>query len=165
MEMCSNKYKQGLKIKHLQNNAALCHRRNIIFKTNTNQINSLWKSDEPTTVPDCRVRTKIFKTTSSGTNNIPKYFNTTSPSFLQVKLNARAKRAKRAQQTVVMRQRRKPTRSGGKILGSFSKDDGDGNENVHKSNRLNSQINNSTRALNSLVHIFAVTARQGRKIS
>ena len=51
-------------------------------------------------------------------------------------------------------------------IGSFSNDDGDGNENVkNKNNRLNNQNNNSARALHFLVHFFAVTARLGREIS
>ena len=51
-------------------------------------------------------------------------------------------------------------------IGSFSNDDGDGNENVIKANyRLNNQNNNSARALQFLVHFFAVTARLGHEIS
>ena len=54
------------------------------------------------------------------------------------------------------------------VIGSFSNDDGDGNENVknkQKDNRLNKQNSNSARALHFLVHFVAVTARLGREIS
>ena len=47
-------------------------------------------------------------------------------------------------------------------IGSVSNDDGEGNENVKKTNRRNNQNNISVRALHFLVHFFAVTARLGR---
>ena len=63
-----------------------------------------------------------------------------------------------------------PIRSGllsfsSSLLGSFSNEEGDGNENLKKSTRPNNQNNNSTRASHFLKHFFAVTARLGREIS
>ena len=46
---------------------------------------------------------------------------------------------------------------------SFSNDDGDGNENVKKSNRFIEQNNNYARASRFFVHFFAVTARLRRE--
>ena len=48
-------------------------------------------------------------------------------------------------------------------VGSFSNDDGDGNENVKKSNRFIEQNNKFARASRFFVHFFAVTARLRRE--
>ena len=50
------------------------------------------------------------------------------------------------------------------IIGSFSNDDDDGNGNENVNDTLNNQNNNFSRALQVLVHFFAVTARLGREM-
>ena len=49
------------------------------------------------------------------------------------------------------------------ILGSFSNDDGDGNQAVKKSNRFITQHNNFARASRFFVHFFTVLARLRRE--
>ena len=49
------------------------------------------------------------------------------------------------------------------LIGSFSNDDGDGNENNGKAIGLDKQNNNSTRASRFFVHFFAVPTRKWRE--
>ena len=49
------------------------------------------------------------------------------------------------------------------VAGSFSNDDGDGNQDVKKSNRFITQNNNFARASRFFVHFFTVLARLRRE--
>ena len=49
------------------------------------------------------------------------------------------------------------------VAGSFSNDDGDGNQDVKKSNRFITQNNNFSRASRFFVHFFTVLARLRRE--
>ena len=50
-----------------------------------------------------------------------------------------------------------------KVIGSFSNDDGDGNQDVKKAKGLDWQNNNFARASCFFVHFFTVLARQRRE--
>ena len=54
---------------------------------------------------------------------------------------------------------------GSKLLGSFSNDNVDGNENAKKTINLITKTTTSARALHFLLHFLAVTARLRREIS
>ena len=51
----------------------------------------------------------------------------------------------------------------GEVLGSFSNEDGDGNEDVKKAIGLFTQNNNFARATHFFVHFFTVLARPRRE--